>query len=117
MRHNADKVDEGTVFRVWADGKSVEIMPDEDQPYVYASVNSLDIVIDRREWFTVSDGYTNQHGYRGPVMHNSEFISEGMMQDILEQYDPTSHYFVTVYPTYDDGEQEGWVLLAKKVTV
>lgn len=37
--------------------------------------------LDGTDWELVSAGYTGQHGYRGPVMHNSEFIGGRMEAD------------------------------------
>lgn len=113
IRHEADGISEGMAFRVWRDGISTEILPDVTVPEIHATVNSHDLFIESRlPWFTVSEGFTGQHGYRGPVMHDSEFISTGMMESILEDNDPTVYMFAVRYPTYDDGEQEGWVILA-----
>lgn len=35
------------------------------------------------EGWALMAGYSGQHGYNGPVMHPSEFISGGMERDIL----------------------------------
>jgi hypothetical protein len=34
-------------------------------------------------WEFASHGYTGQHGYRGPILHNSEYIGGGLERDIL----------------------------------
>jgi hypothetical protein len=34
-------------------------------------------------WEFFSDGYTGQHSYQGPIMHNSEFVGGGLERDIL----------------------------------
>jgi len=121
VRHDADFVDEGIVFRIWRDGKTVERLIDETAPELYWVGSDSDdgLLIDSSDaWFTVSEGYTNQDHYNGPVMHDSEFISDGMMWSIMEQYDPTCHYFVVRYPQDStNGDVEGWVILAKHVTV
>lgn len=47
-------------------------------------------------------GYTGQHGYRGPWMHESEYIGARMAEDILN----TAGIYVAVYPSILDNEGE-----------
>jgi hypothetical protein len=41
--------------------------------------------LDDPRWTFFSRGYTGQYGYRGPIMHNSEFIGGGLAEDILAE--------------------------------
>lgn len=43
-------------------------------------------------------GYSGQHGYNGPWMHQSEFIGGGMARDILA----TPGFYVAIYPSATD---------------
>lgn len=52
-------------------------------------------------------GYSNQHRYSGPVMHNSEQLGGGMLTDTLE----TTGTYVCAPVQWEDGELEGWMLL------
>lgn len=80
-------------------------------------------------WEVVSDGFSNQCGYTGPVMHDSEYLGCGMEAWVLEN--PGTYVSVQVW--YDewveecaecDGDNgcdgqwehypEGWVLLRLK---
>lgn len=68
-----------------------------------------------REW-EMMNGYSGQHGYAGPVMHDSEFIGGGMARDILETPGTyvalVSYYFPEDGEDDDDGETiiEGWAV-------
>jgi hypothetical protein len=43
-----------------------------------------DDYLDDDRW-SLLDGYSGQHGYSGPVMHDSEFIGGGLARDILSE--------------------------------
>ncbi len=115
VRHAFDSVSEGIVVRFWQDG-TPEIMRDLDAPEVYwvGSDSENGLLLDSSlPWFTVTDRMSGQFGYDGPVMHDSEFISDGMMEDILADYDYRRFYFTVRYPSDpEDGSLEGWVILA-----
>lgn len=46
-----------------------------------------------QDWQLITRGYSGQHGYNGPVMHNSEFIGGGLERDILAR---PGHYVAIV---------------------
>lgn len=57
-------------------------------------------------------GYSNQHGYSGPVMHTSEYIGASMVRAILAT---PAVYAVASVDDADDGYPVGWVLMRKVV--
>jgi hypothetical protein len=56
-------------------------------------------------------GYSNQHGYSGPVMHTSEYIGGGMARAVLAT--PGVYAVATVDDANNDGYPIGWVLMRK----
>jgi hypothetical protein len=46
-------------------------------------------------WELFTHGYSGQHGYSGPIMHDSEFIGGGLARDILGQ--PGTYVAVVAY--------------------
>lgn len=95
------------------DNGQIVYRPDEYAPEL------LDEQIDSDEWEFFSTGYTGQHGYRGPIMHNSEFIGGRLESDILS----TPGVYVAVVASWTPGEEddpdegtilEGWAILRKK---
>lgn len=63
------------------------------------------------EGWELLSGYTGQHGYNGPWMHDSEQLSGRMVDDILDR----PGYYVAVYASYPDEEsdetyEEGWAV-------
>lgn len=56
--------------------------------------------------WTLLNGYSGQQGYRGPIMHASEFIGGGMADDILS----APGLYVSLVDGTDDGEPEGWAV-------
>lgn len=66
--------------------------------------------LDSDEW-ELLDGYSGQHGYSGPVMHNSEFIGGGMARDILAT--PGTYVAIIAHWTGEDESEddvEGWAV-------
>lgn len=68
-------------------------------------------------WVPVS-GFSGQHGYRGPVMHDSEYLGGGMLEYMLET--PGVYVCAPVWWDSDDRDPytgelepyyEGWMLL------
>jgi hypothetical protein len=83
-----------------------------DAPDGIYAPSLLDGDLDSGEW-TLMKGYSGQHGYSGPVMHNSEFIGGRMADDILSQ--PGFYVAIASYWTNDDPEDgdnsiEGWAV-------
>jgi hypothetical protein len=66
------------------------------------------------------DGYSGQFGYRGPIMHSSEFIGGKMADHILEN---AGYYVAIVAETSDvtpDGEAiepDGWAVAYKPIAM
>lgn len=99
------------VVRVYKDGQITSV-PNVFAPELYdEELQSAD-----RPW-QLMNGYSGQDRYRGPVMHNSEFIGGGMERDIRE----TPGLYVAVVanwtqPDDDDTDPdeydgiEGWVV-------
>lgn len=67
---------------------------------------------DAGEGWEFLTGYTGQHGYRGPVMHASEFIGGRMADDILSTPGIYVAVVVGVLPddADDDPEPAGWAV-------
>lgn len=69
------------------------------------------------EGWELLTGYTGQHGYDGPWMHDSEQLSGRMVDDILDR----PGYYVAVYASYPDEDEpedgqtyeEGWAVAYK----
>lgn len=84
------------------------------------SPNLYNDSIDSDEWEFASDGYTNQYGYNGPMLHNSEHFSSSMVQDMIDN----PGIYVLVYGTYDNDDSEfveveptiieGWAILKRE---
>lgn len=67
----------------------------------------------RRQGWQLLSGWTGQSGYRGPVMHSSEYVGGGLARHILET---PGQYVVTTVETDDDDEQAaGWVVLFREL--
>jgi len=87
-------------------------------PSVYHQDGTPDVMIEGGEWEAVSYGWTGQHGYRGPVMHSSEFVGAGIAEDLTdaERFDPGTIFVmcvVEVLPEEGETDQEpaGWIML------
>ena len=75
-------------------------------------------------WETVSEGFTGQYGYNGPVMHSSELLSGALAQKVIDE--PGTYVLAEAHYMHDDNDQdeeddepydvEGWVVLRKKGT-
>lgn len=89
------------VIRVHADGTvtdahdvyAPELFQDEGPDGIWRETLHAD-------GWTLMNGYTDQYGYNGPMMHQSEFIGGRMADDILSQ----PGYYVAVYPICTDAE-------------
>lgn len=91
------------VIRVHEDG-TVERADGIYAPSLY------DDELDSDKW-TMMNGYSGQYGYRGPIMHNSEFIGGGMAKDILAE--PGVYVALVSYYTVDEDDEndvEGWAV-------
>lgn len=86
----------------------------------------VDLAGGESEWRTVSDGYTNQYSYNGPVLHASESVSAGMARDFTDPdlYDAGTVFVMCTVEVMEcddtcaddcpgDHEPAGWVILAR----
>lgn len=88
------------VIRVRDDG-TVENVADVYAPELY------DGELLSEDW-TLLTGYTGQYGYRGPIMHNSEFIGGRLADDILST--PGVYVALVNEPSDGDEDPEGWAV-------
>jgi len=87
------------VVRVHADGSITE--PRD----VYAP-DLHDGELDRGPWRLMS-GYSGQHGYSGPLMHQSEYVGGALERDIRAT--PGLYVALVNYPL-DDSEPDSWAV-------
>lgn len=90
-------------IRVLPDGT----VTDDDMDNIHAP-ELMDEVIYSDEWEFFSTGYTGQHGYKGPILHNSEQIGGGLERDILAS--PGVYVAVVAAWTPEGNEEEGSTL-------
>lgn len=68
--------------------------------------------IEGREW-TLLTGYTGQYGYRGPIMHDSEYVGGYLADDILAEpgvYVALVNYLSDPEGGNSSGGLEGWAV-------
>ncbi len=134
LKITADKLDDvmefDHVIRVNADGTVTDRV--EGAPYFDEAARCY--LVDPEAWlwedefnlpegWSLMNGYSGQQGYRGPVMHTSEYIGGGMARDILET--PGDYVLLAVESdcgytqefcseeTGCDCEPAGWVVATK----
>jgi hypothetical protein len=85
------------------------------QPYVdlnsegqMISLSPADIH-DLGEW-TLLDGFSGQHGYSGPIMHESEFVGGGLERHIRENAGYYAVVEITGIGGDDDDNCVGWAV-------
>jgi hypothetical protein len=119
-----DKMEFHHVVQVHADGSVTDGPAGLYAPEVYVeldadgqmvSLNPNDIQIDKG--WTLLNGYSGQDRYRGPIMHDSEYIGGGMERDILAE--PGIYVAVTVIGLRPRGEQRdddlvGWAVARRR---
>lgn len=64
--------------------------------------------LDDLNWSFWSTGYTNQYGYAGPILHNSEFIDGRLERAILST---PGMYAAVVNNLTGTDEVEGWAVV------
>lgn len=69
-----------------------------------------DVIVDSSEWEPLT-GYTGQYGYNGAVLHESEYLGGGLLEDILADVGGT--YVLVPVEDLDDSELVGWTVLRK----
>lgn len=101
------------VIRVRKDGWATLI---EDEPGVYAPEvhyqgdGSDDDDLWVSSGWELLNGYSGQYGYRGPVMHSSEFIGGRMELDILAEPGVYVSVVVTCDDAGDGDDVAGWAV-------
>lgn len=109
-----------------------ELRPSHDNPYALSHLMEFDHVIRVNEDGSVTeprdvyapelydgllasstgwrlmDGYSGQHRYSGPMMHQSEFIGGQMAFDILDT--PGEYVALVNYEADDDGDATEWAV-------
>lgn len=61
----------------------------------------------KRAGWSLMRGYTGQSGYRGPIMHPSEYIGGGLERDIRAA---PGWYVAVVVETADSDDPAGWAV-------
>lgn len=118
LAERIDALDFDTVFQIV--GNHVAEVREVYAPTVWHDEEE-DIAIDAmpgEEWHALT-GMTGQHSYSGAVMHPSEFIGEGMADEMARMTDageaPTLWTVVVVEVMPEEGENEaepaGWAVL------
>lgn len=82
-----------------------------DGPAWLYAPSLLDEELDTPQW-TLLNGFSGQHGYYGPIMHNSEFIGGAMARHILDT--PGTYAAIVAHWSGEeagqDGPIEGWAV-------
>lgn len=78
---------------------------DEDGQIVAGAEGAMLASLRRGGWEAMT-GYTGQYGYRGPVMHSSEYIGGRMARDILAE----PGLYVALVVECEDDEIAGWLV-------
>jgi hypothetical protein len=103
-------MDFGYVIRVAVDGTVSELADVYLPEILYATDD--DVTGQLPDGWDLLTGYTGQSGYRGPVMHSSEFIGGGLARDILAR--PGDYVAVVVDADVTDDDSEpvnvGWAV-------
>lgn len=131
---NAETLNESTSFHspflVLAGSRIVSIDVEAPQVFLYVDREGNGVgeeEVDDSTWVPVN-GYSGQHGYRGPCMHSSESLGGRMARDVLVNIGAIySLAVVECMPNWDGateeetdtvrgGEPAGWMLLRMKST-
>jgi hypothetical protein len=94
------------VIRVLPDGSIQERVEGVYAPELYDGELAPS---DEENGWWLMNGYSGQHGYSGPIMHQSEFIGGGMERDIRN----TPGLYVALANMPTDGDMEeitGWAV-------
>lgn len=96
--------------RVHADGTVTDDAREFAPDVVYVEGSAGRVMTEGAHWQLLT-GYTSQHGYRGPIMHASEYIGGRLADDILST--PGVYVVVEVREpdtSYPEGDPIGWVV-------
>lgn len=103
----------GSVFEVLPGGEIREGVKGVWAPELYEDGSEL---YGLEGWDTVTDGYSGQYLYNGPVMHPSEGIGGQLAKDILRLPGIYALCVVDVLPDSENDEPEpsGWCVVMKE---
>lgn len=105
-----DRMEFDHVIQVHADGTITEprnvwapdVMVDTDADGSILGQHERDMIESvRAQGWELLAGFTGQHGYRGPLMHASEFVGAGLERHIRET---PGLYVCVIVRTYEDSE-------------
>jgi hypothetical protein len=108
-----DMMEFDRVIEVHADGSVTDAPADVWAPELHDDeLMQGSPVIGTGDNWSLMNGYSGQHGYAGPMMHQSEYVGGGLEKDILSE----PGYYVTLvnYPS-DDSEPESWGIARRDV--
>lgn len=103
--------EDGTVTRADEYAPEIVMEVDEDGQHIHADDSDLHEQAEHAGWELLT-GWTGQSGYRGPVMHASEYLGGRMAEYILE----TPGIYTAVVVETDDPEDDdaaGWAIARK----
>ena len=114
----------GTPFHLHKDGTLRKVVDFPESYIRMIDSDGNDIFEGIEHGYAPVWGLTGQHGYSGPIMHESEFVSAGMLQGIVERLGECVIYLAAVCdysdaayedPDVEYGEAFGWAVLARDV--
>lgn len=122
-----DIMEFGHVIEIHKDGKITEPTGIYCDAELNVMTNGEDDFYLPKGWELITNGYTGQYGYSGPVMHSSEFIGGRLERDILERPGYYVALIVNGYCDYSgetqctedigcDCEPAGWTVAFKPST-
>lgn len=114
MLSGVDKADFDCPYTINPDG-TVEYDWEDPSPY-YVELVDGELEYEGADKWEAVEGFSNQQGYGGPVMHESEGYSEGMVKAMHDSGKPQTYVHTEVWSKGedDDPESAGWVLFRKK---
>jgi hypothetical protein len=86
-------------------------------PSVYLYEGDRAETIDDQRWRLLSHGWTGQYGYNGPVMHASEFIGEGIAEQLAEMAEDYRAFAIVAVDFIPEDEDDqstepvGWAIV------
>lgn len=105
-----DAAEFDTVFIVTPQGEIAESAEYTPEVYWDDETQTVDIM---GEW-TAVEGLTGQHGYNGPIMHESEYFSAGCLDFIMQDRTAPLMVALTTVSDPETGDPFGWVILTRE---
>lgn len=106
------------VVRVHPDGAVSDLVDPPLTPTLEVDDHGTEHYQDAGAGWTLLAGYTGQHGYRGPVMHPSEFIGGRLAEDILARPGLYVAIVAEALPLEEDDqdtEPAGWAVAFREL--